>query len=193
LGEFILSKRAFDTKNNFIDAPSFETQTVDFIPFPNTSNLRSWSWFASLHDPHWSALLVLGFRGKAGVFPWHEALVYGFAPLDRLFSFQSGDWYQSLRTTKSLAFTRGLTLSRAQPVCIGSAPIWSIPFTHAPKSLWLRTVVIHFTLRKSPQLFPYPRLLTRPLHPFEYSLGEGALGRSQTVEAWLVSNDHANF
>jgi hypothetical protein len=26
------------------------------------------------------------FSMKAGVFPWHEALVYGFAPLDRLFN-----------------------------------------------------------------------------------------------------------
>jgi hypothetical protein len=34
LREYLLSKRAFGTKNNFIDAPSFETQTVAWYTFP---------------------------------------------------------------------------------------------------------------------------------------------------------------
>jgi hypothetical protein len=50
----------------------------------------------------------------------------------------------------------------------------------------LCSAVAHFVLRKSPSLFLYPGLLTRPLHHFEYSLGEEALGCFQTVEALLV-------
>jgi hypothetical protein len=54
-----------------------------------------------------------------------------------------------------------------------------------PFGVGLRSAVAHFAFRKSPSIFPYPGLLTRPLHPFEYSLGEGALRYSQNMEASL--------
>jgi hypothetical protein len=74
-----------------------------------------------------------------------------------------------------------------EPAQVSSA--YRLPFgryaSSMPFGLGFRSAVDHFALRKSPSLFPYPGILTRSLHSFEYSLGEGALGCSQTVEASL--------
>jgi hypothetical protein len=83
-------------------------------------------------------------------------------------------------------FPEGLTLSWAWASFYHKPAPFGRYASPMPFCLGLRSAVAHFALRKSPSLFPYPGLLTRPLHPFEYSMGEGAVGCSQTVEASLA-------